>query len=234
MSIASEKARRLHFRLKQLKGPLNTEVPDGICIKGSKSSVCWFCTLDLQQNTTEKSAKCPFPWTLPYNRKGPLHRSDSTIESYTFGAFCSFPCMVSFAKKPNEFDSRFDFFELLFSQYFYSQHNVKPLTKLPEAPSKYCLERYGGTVTVDAYRESLEELFKNFLSNATHKNFTTELVLPIFEFKEVAAGCIVDKQRKDDTVQPLITHIARKERVAKTKPTRGKRPQQTNLFQFFN
>lgn len=113
--------------------------------------VCWWCCY-------------PFEWEslhFPYAFKS------NTFQ--TTGHFCSWGCMKSYAIHRGKFDT-FDYITLMRKR---MEGSIKPITK---APSKYCLEMFGGDVKIEDFRSGVPiyvkipgEVFNHVTTNKEEK-----------------------------------------------------------------
>lgn len=113
----------------------------------NNKSACWWCTYEFKT----------FPCFI----------TDNYYEEkfYIFGVFCSFNCAAAYNLNMNDYkiNDRYSLMKILCKKIFES--NIGPAP----APPKEILEKYGGYLTIEAYRN-------NF--NVLNKEHT--LVLPVF------------------------------------------------------
>lgn len=92
--------------------------------------VCWWCCY-------------PFEWEslhFPY--------SFTANTFYTTGHFCSWSCMKAYGINRGKFEAC-DYITLM------RKRMEGIITPIKKAPNKYCLELFGGNVTIDEYRSGI-------------------------------------------------------------------------------
>ena len=105
---------------------------------------------------------------------------------YMFGIFCSPNCSASyiFNSKKND-DIKWEIFSLL-NLFYYKIYNE--FTEIKLAPSKLCLNKFGGCFSIEEYRNTFD---KNILYNI--KVPPTVSVIPIIEEEDISNLKIYDK-----------------------------------------
>lgn len=104
-------------------------------------------TYVIKENITEKISSKITDKRLEIIKKG-FYQTD--------GAFCSFNCAMAFAMD-NKHDSMYSMSEtLLVKMYNCMYKNKVPI--ILEAPSYRVLERYGGTLNIESFRESFNKI----------------------------------------------------------------------------
>lgn len=113
--------------------------------------VCWWCCY-------------PFEWESLHF---PYAFTSNTF--HTTGHFCSWGCMKAYAIKRGKFDTC-DYITLMRKR---MEGKIKPITP---APSKYCLDMFGGNVKIEDFRSGVPihvripgEAFNNIIINKEEK-----------------------------------------------------------------
>ena len=98
---------------------------------------CWWCTLEIEGEALG----------LPYKY------NERTRKFNTMGQFCSWECMKAF-----NIDSRnHKSFEVSGFITLYRKQMYGKYSRLKCAPSRWCLEKFGGTMTPEEFRSSFSE-----------------------------------------------------------------------------
>ena len=92
---------------------------------------CWWCTLDIPGE----------PLELPY-------KIDKTGKYHVVGKFCSWECMKSY----NMHENRIKFGEIQCFMTSMRRKMCGGITRIGCAPSRYCLTKFGGTLTPEEFR----------------------------------------------------------------------------------
>jgi len=114
-------------------------------IKQNKNLVCWWCCHCFDN----------IPIYLPENKLDNHY--------YVYGYFCSFNCAMAYNVDLNDYKiwDRSSYLNQLYYKLNNEYKNIKP------APSKYCLDIFGGNLTIDLFR-------KKFLNT----NYNYRLIIP--------------------------------------------------------
>lgn len=119
--------------------------------------VCWWCCY-------------PFEWESLHF---PYEFTSNTF--HTVGHFCSWGCMKSYGINRGKFEAC-DFITLLRKR---MEGKIKPIAK---APSRYCLQMFGGSVSIDDYRKGIPihvnipgEIFHDTIASKDEKFEPTKL-----------------------------------------------------------
>jgi hypothetical protein len=109
-----------------------------ISVKESKNllenkSVCWWCTHDFEGD----ALYCPDKYI------------GSTDKFVVSGCFCSFNCILSYKMEKKDNNCH------LVS--FMNKKITGEYVSIHKAPSRYCLEKYGGPITIENYRKTFRD-----------------------------------------------------------------------------
>ena len=103
---------------------------------------CWFCTLRFKS----------VPWFI-------IKSINQTSEGKVYnieGNFCSCGCLMGFVKKTYSRREHFDIYHNIYSLYTLMTNKKK--LNIIESPDIFNLKFYGGSMTIEKYREELEKI----------------------------------------------------------------------------
>lgn len=109
--------------------------------------LCWYCNLEFTN----------IPIFIPEN----ILKNENGQYMEVYGNFCSFGCAQGFIESNNYFIGRKKWEAQEFLKILYRKFYNKNINIIYPSPSKYCLEKFGGSKKEKVFKEEIMEINKN-------------------------------------------------------------------------
>ncbi len=177
LKLENNNQKKLYFNYSSTNIANKIEKKDNLC--------CWWCSHRFNNN----------PVYLPNNK--------TNNEYHVYGYFCSFNCAMAYNIDLDDYkvNERSYYLNLL----YYDLN--KTFIKIKPAPSKYCLDIYGGEIDIDTYRN-------NFLNSNNDYTLLTSPLKSIIPVIEIGQNVDYYKNNKPTNINNKLT-IKRKKPLKK-------------------
>lgn len=174
--------------------------------------VCWNCTEHFEGP----------PIGIPDHIEGQIDAMNmDNMKFFLYGNFCNFSCAARYLFDTNKDSTIWEKYSML-NVLNSKVHGLDKISKVTLAPERILLKKFGGYLTVDAYRLS-------HLGNREYQIFKPPMIPILYQMEESindrSNSSIMESLNNDKKIIPMDTEkVERKLKLKRLKPVKGAAP----------